>query len=91
MDGVKEYPNFKQKLSNKEQNFKMLNIQVINFKNWLRGVHSYCSKETLNQYIEEYFFRFNRMNFRNSILDKLLYRMVREKPITYKSIKYNVT
>jgi hypothetical protein len=77
MDGVKEYPNFKQKLSNKEQNFKMLNIQVINFKNWLRAVHSYCNKETLNQYIEEYFFRFNRMNFRFSILNKLLSRMVR--------------
>jgi naphthoate synthase len=48
----------------------MLHIQIRNFKNWLRGVHSYCSKETINQYIEEYFFRFNRMNFSDSILDK---------------------
>ena len=74
---MKEYPHFEQKLSNKEQNFKMLHIQIRNFQNWLRGVHSYCSKDALNQYVEEYFFRFNRMNFRNSILDKLLSRIVK--------------
>ena len=84
---MKEYPHFEQKLSNKGQNFKMLHIQIRNFKNWLRGVHSYCNKETLNQYIEEYFFRFNRLNFRESILENLLCRMVRKNPITYKSIK----
>ena len=82
----KKYPNFEQKLSNKGQNFKMLHIQIRNFKNWLRGVHSYCSKETLNQYIEEYFFRFNRLNFRESIVEKLILRMINAKPITYKSI-----
>lgn len=84
---MKRYPDFEQKLSNKGQNFKMLHIQIRNFKNWLRGVHSYCEKETLNQYIEEYLFRFNRLNFRETILEKLLCRMVKEKPINYKSIK----
>jgi hypothetical protein len=86
----KKYPHFEQKLSDKGQNFKMLHIQIRNFKNWLRGVHSYCNKETLNQYIEEYFFRFNRLNFRDTILEKLICRMINEKPMTYKSIKYNV-
>ena len=86
-----KYPHFEQKLSNKGQNFKMLHIQIRNFKNWLKGVHSYCNKETVNQYIEEYFFRFNRMNFRETILEKLLCRMINEKPITYKSIKCNAT
>jgi hypothetical protein len=88
---MKEYPHFEQKLSDKGQNFKMLHIQIRNLKNWLRGVHSYCSKDTINQYIEEYFFRFNRLNFRDSILNKLLSRMVKENPISYKSMKYNVT
>ena len=86
---MKKYPHFEQKLSDKGQNFKMLHLQIRNFKNWLRGVHSYCNKETLNQYIEEYFFRFNRLNFRETILEKLLYRMIKEKPITYESIKYS--
>jgi|TARA_B110000091_G_scaffold122249_1_gene131528 hypothetical protein len=30
---MKEYPHFEQKLSNKEQNFKMLHIQIRNFQN----------------------------------------------------------
>ena len=88
---IKEYPDFEQKLSNKGQSFKMLHIQIRNFKNWLRGVHSYCNKEYINQYIQEYFFRFNRLNFRQTILEKLLVRMVEAKPMTYKSIKYNAT
>jgi hypothetical protein len=84
---MNEFPNIVQKLSDKGQNFKMLHIQIRNFKNWLRGVHSFCHKEYINQYIQEYFFRFNRLNFRSTILDKLLQRMIAEKPITYKSIR----
>lgn len=88
---VKKYPHFRQKLSNKGANFKTLHIQIRNFKNWLRGIHSFCDKEYVNQYIEEYFFRFNRLNFRETILEKLLNRMVASNPITYKSIRCNVT
>ena len=40
-----EYPNLKQTLSDQGKNFKMLHIQIRNFKNWLRVVHSYCDKE----------------------------------------------
>lgn len=86
-----KFPYLTQKLSDNGRNFTMLHLQIRNFKNWLRGVHSYCNKETLNEYIDEYFFRFNRLNFRDTILDKLLRRMVIHKPITYKSMKYNVT
>ena len=88
---IKKYPNFAQKLSNKGENFKMLHLQIRNFKNWLRGVHSYCSKELITKYIQEYFFRFNRLNFRKTILDKLLDRMMSHKPMTYNSVKCNVT
>jgi transposase-like protein len=87
---MNKYPHLEQRLSDKGENFKMLHIQIRNFKNWLRGVHSYCDKETLDQYIQEYFFRFNRLNFRENILDKLLCRMVGENPRTYKSLKCNV-
>jgi hypothetical protein len=37
-----KYPHFKQKSSNKGQNFKMLHIQIRHFKNGLRGAQSYC-------------------------------------------------
>jgi len=86
-----EYPDLKQTLSNKGKNFKMLHIQIRNFKNWLRGVHSYCNKEYLQKYIDEYFFRFNRRNHRASILDKILERCTLHKPITISELKIFVT
>lgn len=82
-----EYPNLKQKLSNKGQNFKMLHIQIRNFKNWLRGVHSYCNKEYLQKYIDEYFFRYNRRNHRATILDKIIGRCATHPPLTYAMIR----
>lgn len=81
-----DYPNLKQILSEKGKNFKMLHIQIRNFKNWLRGVHSYCNKEYLQNYIDEYFFRYNRRNHRKSILDKIIKRCVLAKPIHFNNI-----
>lgn len=86
----KRYKNMRSKLSNNGQNFQTLHIQIRNLKNWLRGTHSYCNKENLNEYLDEYFFRFNRNNFRTTILDKILERMTASPPKPYKSIKYNV-
>jgi len=45
------FPNLSQILSDKGRNFKMLHIQIRNFKNWLRGVHSYCGRKNLHKYI----------------------------------------
>jgi transposase-like protein len=87
----KQYPNLKQTLSNQGKNFKMLHIQIRNFKNWLRGVHSYCNKEYLQKYIDEYFFRYNRRNHRKSILNKVIERCVLHKPVTYKELKIIAT
>ncbi len=82
-----DYPNLKQILSDKGKNFPMIHIQIRNFKNWLRGVHSYANKEYLHKYIEEYFFRFNRRNHRETILDKIIERCVNIKPLTYQMIR----
>ena len=75
-----DYPALKQILSNQGKNFKMLHIQIRNFKNWLRGTHSYCNKEYLQNYIDEYFFRFNRRNHRSTIVDKIIGRCVEHPP-----------
>ena len=82
-----DYPNLKQTLSDGGKNFKMLHIQIRNFKNWIRGVHSYCNKEYLQKYIDEYFFRFNRRNHRTSILDKIIERCVNHENRTFKQIR----
>ncbi|MBN4065778.1 IS1595 family transposase [Candidatus Amoebophilus asiaticus] len=85
------YPSLKQQLSEKGRNFPMIHIQIRNFKNWLRGVHSYCNNQYLDKYISEYFFRFNRRNNRRSILDKLLIRMISNKPLTLTEIQLVAT
>jgi len=77
-----DYEGLTQILSDKGRNFPMLHNQIRNFKNWLRGVHSYCDKEYMTKYINEYFFRFNRRNHRKSILTKLIDRMIALKPMT---------
>ena len=77
------HPKLKQVRSEGGKNFKMLHIQIRNFKNWLRGTHSYCNREYLQQYIDEYFFRFNRRNHRSSILDNIIQRCVEHQPINW--------
>lgn len=83
----KEYPNLKQILSDKGQNFKMLHLQIRNFKNWLRGTHSYCNKQYIQKYINEYFFRFNRRNHRQTIFDRIFDRCMLAKPIKISQLK----
>jgi transposase-like protein len=83
---VNNYPNLKQRLSNKAENFTMLHLQIRNFKNWLRGVHSYCSKMNINKY----FYSLYRLNFISSLFFKLIERMTLHLPTTYKSITKNV-
>ena len=41
----------------------------------------------INQYIQECFYRLNRFNFRENILQNLLIRRCNKKSIIYKSIK----
>ena len=86
---LKSYPNLEQRLSDNGKNFTMLHLQIRNFKNWLRGVHSYCSKANIHKYIDEYFYRLNRLNFRESMLNKLIDKIILHSPTSYKSnIKY---
>lgn len=81
------FPHLRQIPSNKGLNFPMLHTQIRNFKNWLRGVHSFCDKRYFQKYIDEYMFRFNRRNHRGTILDKLLQRCANHPPLTAAMIR----
>jgi len=85
------YPNMRQIKSEKGRNFPMVHQQIRNLKNWLRGVHSYCDKKYLEEYLNEYFFRFNRRNHRQSILSKEIERMANHEPMTFKELKISET
>ena len=75
--------NIKQVLSNKGQSFKILHTHIMNIKGWLRGIHHKCSRERLQDYLNEFHFRFNRRGFLESIWEKLICRAVLLGPYPY--------
>jgi hypothetical protein len=80
------YTRLTQKYSDKGANFPEIHIQIRNLKNWLRGVHSYCDHDNVQDYLDEYFYRFNRRAQRTSIIDRLLERLLASKSPTFKEI-----
>jgi transcription elongation factor Elf1 len=80
------YKRLVQEKSDNGANFPEIHIQIRNLKNWLRGVHSYSSMENAQQYLDEYFYRFNRRNFRTTIMDKLFDRIISQKARIYKDL-----
>ena len=78
------YPNLSQEKSDKKQNFQRMHQHISNLKSWLRGTHRWCSAKHLQAYLNEFYYRFNRRGFPESIFEKLILRMVNHKPLIYK-------
>ena len=72
----KEFKNLKQIASEEGKNFKELHIHIMNIKGWLRGIHHHCSKERMQNYLDEYHFRYNRRSNMGTIFDLLMKKMV---------------
>jgi transposase-like protein len=72
------------KSGKKGENFPELHRVIMNFKSWLRGMHHHVGD--LQDYINEYTYRFNRSFMKGNIFDNLLHRMVTMKPCSYKTI-----
>jgi transposase-like protein/predicted nucleic-acid-binding Zn-ribbon protein len=79
--------SIKQILSEKGKGFPELHIHIMNIKAWLRGIHHKCKGTRLQNYLDEFHFRFNRRGFLNTVLDKLIERAVALSPVTYHGIK----
>ena len=75
----KEFLKLKQVASEDGKNFKELHIHIMNIKGWLRGIHHHCSKEHMQNYLDEYHFRYNRRSNMDTIFDVLLRKMVNYK------------
>jgi cell division protein YceG involved in septum cleavage len=56
-------------------------------KGWLRGIHHHASKKYLQGYLDEYCYRFNRHESKNSIFDNAINRMIRHQPVNYNLLK----
>ena len=77
----KKYPYLEQIPSDKGANFPELHIQIMNIQGWLRGIHHHCSKEHLQDYLDEYHYRYNRRNHMDTIFDNLICRMAKYMPV----------
>ncbi len=75
----KEFKNLKQIASEDGKNFKELHIHIMNIKGWLRGIHHHCSKERMQNYLDEYHFRYNRRSNMDTIFDVLIRKMMNYK------------
>lgn len=73
----KEFLNLNQVASEDGKNFKELHIHIMNIKGWLRGIHHHCSKEHMQNYLDEYHFRFNRRSNMGTIFDVLMRKMIK--------------
>ena len=58
---------------------------VRNLLNWLYARHGYVTY--LQNYLNEYCYRYNRHRMKGEILDDIISRMVRHKPMTQKMLK----
>ena len=67
--------------------FEEIHRQIMQFKNWLVGIHHKWSKQHLHAYADEYVFRFNRRNRRKTIFHSVISRMMHQIPHPYSVIK----
>lgn len=58
----------------------------MNIKGWLRGIHHHCSKEHMQDYLNEYHFRYYRRSNMETIFDVSITKMVNHKEIPVKPI-----
>lgn len=61
-------------------NFKELNTLTMLIKGWLRGIHHHVSKEYMQNYLNEFFFKFNRKAHPKVSFNRLLENFVSMKP-----------
>ena len=84
---LKQNYNIEQRFSNQGKNFKELHIVIMQLKSWIRAIPTHVSKWHIQSYFDEFCFRINRSQFKESIFHKAIERMVNTKPVYQQNIK----
>jgi transposase-like protein len=82
---AKDY-DLTQILSDKGANFKALHIMIHQVKAWIRTTYSWVSEHNINRYFDEFCYRINCSQSKETIFNNLIKRMVMAEKITYKEI-----
>ena len=78
--------NIDQYYSEEGAAFPELHIHIMNIQNWIRGIHHHCSKNYIQNYLNEFHFKFNRRNGIKTIFDKIINRFINTPMLTMKMI-----
>src|SRR5690606_31864559 len=78
--------NITQIESSKGFNFKALHTMIHQIKSWIRTTYSWVSEFNLNRYFNEFCFRINRSQSKNTIFNNLITRMVDREKIYQREI-----
>lgn len=62
--------------SNKGANFKALHTMIHQIKSWIRTTYSWVSDFNINRYFNEFCFRINRLQSKQTMLNNLITKMV---------------
>ena len=92
---AKEY-DLTQIVSDKVSNFKALHIMIASpvrawlsghqVKSWIRTTCSWVSEKNINRYFDEFCYRINRSQIKDTIFNNLIKRMVKADNITHENI-----
>lgn len=72
--------------SNKGANFKALHTMIHQVKSWLRTTYSWVSEKNIERYFDEFCYRINRSQNKETIFNNLIRRMVAADNITHQQI-----
>lgn len=79
--------NIQTVISQKGKGLEELHKQIMQFKNWLRGIHHKCSDQHLHAYLDEYVYRFNKRNARGWIFNDVVVKLMNQIPHPYTLLK----
>ena len=78
--------NITQIESNRGLNFKALHSMIHQVKSWIRTTYSWVSDFNINRYFNEFYFRINRSQSKQTIFNNLITKMVDADKINQKEI-----
>lgn len=85
---IKDY-DITQIPSKKGANFKALHTMIHQVKSWIRTTYSWVSPKNINRYFDEFSYRINRSQSKDTIFNNLIKRMVAADNITHQELICN--
>ncbi|MEB3801986.1 IS1595 family transposase [Flavobacterium columnare] len=83
---ISEEYNITQILSKNGSNFKALHTMIHQVKTWIRTTHSWVSDGNIQRYFNEFCYRINRSQNKESIFHNLINKMVKADKINQKEL-----